>query len=187
MKKKVAKQSKTSKPNYICDEVASKKPERHESQPTSRNQEDFGRCLHLDQSHLSILSSITDNIRDMNLKTKFTVLEIQFRHVNHTNVAMICKNIEQNKPFLWWLWKWKQCITVLKVSKMFWIFISNFNIIFNMTKQIFHASRLFLAAAFSSVCYFHCFDDLVEMVFPINVFRKTVFPFFENFAMQILQ
>ena len=91
MKKKVAKQSKTSKPNYICDEVASKKPERHESQPTSRNQEDFGRCLHVDQSHLSILPSITDNIRDMNLKTKFTVLEIQFRHVNHTNAAMICK------------------------------------------------------------------------------------------------
>ena len=30
------------------------------------------------------------------------VLETQFRSVNYGLVAMICKNVKQNKPFWWW-------------------------------------------------------------------------------------
>ena len=46
-------------------------------------------------------------------------LEIQFLSVNYTLVARICKNFEQNKPFLWCLSRRKHIITVLKVNKTF--------------------------------------------------------------------
>ena len=46
-------------------------------------------------------------------------LEIQFWSVNYALVARICKNFEQNKPFLWCLSRRKQIITVLKINKTF--------------------------------------------------------------------
>ena len=43
--------------------------------------------------------STDDDDDDDDDDDEYTILEIQFRSVNYTLVARICKNFEQNKPF----------------------------------------------------------------------------------------
>ena len=70
------------KPNKIWEKIAVQKPECNEIQPTSCNQEHFGRWQNIDQSHLPVSTNTTNNIRDVNQKNQTLLIDSTNRTVD---------------------------------------------------------------------------------------------------------
>ena len=77
-------------------------------------------CLFRSRTNIRINRKVNlQNLTPSSNSQQYTVLEIQFRSVNYTLVARICKNFEQNNSFWQCCSRRKQWITILKSIERF--------------------------------------------------------------------